>query len=72
MYVDLYYYSCFVRVTIYLKYCLSWRNTPIMNQSINLLFCRFEKLSSSIEKVLNLIATSTAESVVKVRVLLMI
>jgi hypothetical protein len=69
MYVDLYYYSCFIRIMIYLKYCLSLRNTPI-NQSI--LFCRFEKLSSSIEKVLNLIATSTAESVVKVRVLLVI
>ncbi|VDI24173.1 Hypothetical predicted protein [Mytilus galloprovincialis] len=43
----------------------------LKNQNIQQSLVEFEKLSSSIEKVLNLVATSTAESVVKIFELLL-
>lgn len=53
------------------QYAVDLFGDLLKNQNIQHSLAEFEKLSSSIEKVLNLIATSTAESVVKIFELLL-
>ncbi|XP_063405494.1 protein CIP2A homolog L-like isoform X4 [Mytilus trossulus] len=53
------------------QYAVDLFSDLLKNQNIQQSLVEFEKLSSSIEKVLNLVATSTAESVVKIFELLL-